>query len=76
MSKELIPTKLVIEFNEGSFFDGVLIYKINDNGVIGRFKSVGIKGASFSAPTLNGILQKCIQHARKNEDIDEQVNLP
>lgn len=71
MSKELIPKKLVIEFNEGSFFNGVLIYKINDNGIIGRFKSVGIKGANFSKPTLNGILQKFIEHARKSEDINE-----
>lgn len=71
MSKGLIPKKLIIEFNEGSFFNGVLIYKINDNGVIGRFKSIGIKDANFSKPILNEILQKFIEHAGKSEDINE-----
>ncbi|MBN1869403.1 MAG: hypothetical protein JW847_02350 [Candidatus Omnitrophica bacterium] len=76
MAKELVPKKLVIEFIEGNFYDGVLIYKVNENGVVGRFKSIGIKGANFSKPTLNGILQNFIRHAGKSEGIDEQIDLP
>ncbi len=70
MAKNLIPCKLVIEFEKGEFVNGVLIYKINDNGVISRFKSVGIKNAGFDKPTLSGILQKINSHAKQAEGID------
>lgn len=76
MAKELVPRKLVIEFVDGDFFGGVLIYKVNENGAVGRFKSIGIKGANFSKPVLSGILQNFIQHAGKSEGINEQIDLP
>ena len=47
MAKTLVPHKVVIEFEDGQFVNGVLIYKINDNGVISRYRSVGIKNADF-----------------------------
>jgi len=70
MAKTLVPHKVVIEFEDGEFINGVLIYKINDNGVISRYKSVGIKNADFSKPSLNGILQKFNSHAKQAEAID------
>ncbi|MFH2146296.1 MAG: hypothetical protein ABII75_09780 [Candidatus Omnitrophota bacterium] len=71
MAKNIIPQKVIIEFNEGSFYNGVIIYRINDGGVISKTRSIGIKDAGFSKPGLNGILQKVISHARKAEAIDE-----
>ncbi|MFH2137442.1 MAG: hypothetical protein ABII88_02900 [Candidatus Omnitrophota bacterium] len=71
MAKNIIPQKVIIEFSEGSFYNGVIMYRINDGGVISKTRSVGIKDAGFSKPVLNGILQKVISHACKAEAIDE-----
>jgi len=71
MAKTIIPQKVLIEFNEGSFYSGVIMYKINDNGVISKTRSIGIKDAGFSKPVLNGILQKLISHANNSEGINE-----
>ena len=70
MAKTLMPYKVVIEFEDGEFVNGVLIYKINDNGVISRYKSVGIKNAGFDKVSLNGILQKFNSHAKQAEGIN------
>lgn len=70
MAKTLVPYKVVIEFEDGEFINGVLIYKINDNGVISRYRSVGIKNADFNKASLNGIFQKFNSHAKQAEGID------
>ncbi len=71
MGKNLIPAKVIIEFDNGAFSSGVIIYKVNDNGAISRVKTIGIKNADFSRPMLNGLLQKFIQHAQSAEGIQE-----
>jgi len=71
MGKNLIPTKVIIEFDNGAFSSGVIIYKVNDNGAISRVKTIGIKKADFSKPLLNGVLQKFIKHAEDAEGIQE-----
>ena len=71
MAKTIIPQRVIIEFNEGSFHNGVILYRINDNGVVGKTRSIGIKEAGFSKPVLNGMLQKIISHANNAEGIDE-----
>jgi uncharacterized protein YkvS len=71
MARTIIAQKVVIEFNEGSFLNGVIMYKVNDNGVISKTRSIGIKDAGFSKPVLNGIIQKIISHAYKSEGINE-----
>lgn len=67
MAKNLIPAKLIIEFENGAFVNGVILYKVNDSGVIGKVKTIGIKNADFSKPLLNGLLQKFIKHANDAE---------
>lgn len=67
--KELIPQKVVIEFDCDVFSNGVIFYKINEDGVIGKFKSVGVKNADFSKPALNEILARFIEHAKETEGI-------
>lgn len=67
--KELIPQKMVIEFDGDVFSNGFIFYKVNEDGVIGKFKSVGIKNAEFSKPALNAILAAFIQHAKETEGI-------
>lgn len=76
MAKGLIPCKVVIEFENGEFLNGVILYKVNDGGEISRIKSIGIKDAAFNKSTLNGVLQKFIKHANQSEGVsDGQVDL-
>jgi len=74
MAKKLIPSKIVIEFVDGKFTNGVILYKVNDKGVISKIKSVGIKNADFSKPALNGLLGKFIKHAKKSEVIPDGLS--
>ncbi len=71
MGKKLIPSKVIIEFDNGVFVSGVILYKVNDSGEISRIKTIGIKNADFSKPLLNGLLQKFIKHAESAEGIQE-----
>ena len=71
MGKKLLPAKLIIEFENGAFVNGVILYKVNDSGVIGKVKTIGIKNADFSKPLLNGLLQKFIKHAHDAEGVVE-----
>jgi len=71
MGKKLIPAKLIIEFENCAFVNGVILYKVNDSGVIGKVKTIGIKNADFSKPLLNGLLQKFIKHAHDAEGVVE-----
>jgi len=73
MAKKLEPTKIVIEFVDGKFVNGVVIYKINDNGSIGKTKTVGLKNADFSKPTFNGLLEKFIKHAKTSEGVIDDL---
>ena len=70
MAKELIPHKLVIDFEEGSFRDGVILYRVKEKGVLKKgYKSIAIKNAGFSMPQLNTFLGKVKDHAKKAEGI-------
>ncbi|MBI5124027.1 MAG: hypothetical protein HZA72_01250 [Candidatus Omnitrophica bacterium] len=70
--KELIPHKIVIEFEEGAFKNWILLYRVKQDGVLTKgYKSIGIKDAGFSAPHLNGILEKIKIHTKKAEGIEE-----
>lgn len=76
MAKNLIPCKVIIEFENGEFFNGVILYKVNDGGAIGRMKSIGLKDASFNKTTLNGLLQKFTKHANQSEGVEDgQVDM-
>ena len=76
MVKKLIPCKVVIEFENGEFLNGVILYKVNDGGVISRVKSIGIKDATFNKSVLNGLLQKFTKHANQSEGVEDgQVDL-
>jgi hypothetical protein len=74
MAKKLIPQKIVIEFMDGKFSNGVIIYKVNDDGALTRTRSIGLKNATFSKPALNGLLEKFIKHAKKSEVIPDDVS--
>ena len=74
MAKKLIPQKIVIEFIDGKFSNGVIIYKVNDNGALTRTRSIGLKNADFSKSALNGLLEKFVKHAKKSEVIPDDVS--
>ncbi|MBU1919187.1 hypothetical protein KKF63_13775 [bacterium] len=73
MAKKLIPSKIVIEFVDGKFTNGVILYKVNDNGALSKIKSIGIKNADFSKPVLNGLMEKFIKHAKKSEGFPDDL---
>lgn len=69
--RTLIPYKMVVEFEEdGSFKNGVMLYRVKEEGVLKKgYKSIGIKNAGFSAPQVNAFLTKVTDHAKKAEGI-------
>ena len=74
MAKKLIPSKIVIEFVDGKFANGVILYKVNDSGAVSKIKSIGIKNADFSKPVLHGLLEKFVKHAKKSEGFPDEVS--
>ena len=69
--KQIVSQKVIIEFDGDVFHSGIFFYKINDDGVIGKLQSIGIKNAEFSMQTMNKILQSFIDQAKKAEAINE-----
>jgi len=73
MAKKLVPTKIIIEFVNGEFVNGVILYKVNDSGSISKVRTIGLKNAEFSKPTFNGLLQKFIKHAKTSEGVVDDL---
>ncbi len=69
--KQIIPQKVIVEFDGDAFHSGIFFYKVNNNGVISRLQSIGIKNAEFSRPVMNTILQSFIELAGKAEAANE-----
>jgi hypothetical protein len=69
--KQIVPQKVIVEFDGEAFHSGIFFYKVNNDGAIGRLQSIGIKNAEFSKPMMNNILQSFIALAKKTEAIDE-----
>ena len=69
--KKLMPHKIVIEFEDGGFKSGVLLYRVQEDGILTKgYKSIGIKNANFSKPILNGVLENIKTHAKKAEGLE------
>ena len=67
--KNIIPHKLVISFDtDGTFLDGILIYqKLEDSGLLhSKYNTISIK-SEVNIPVMNGIIQKAINFAKKQE---------
>jgi len=73
MAKKLVPTKIIIEFVNGEFVNGVILYKVNDSGSISKVRTIGLKNAEFSKPIFNGLLQKFIKHAKTSEGVPDDL---
>ena len=69
MAKTIIPLKVVIDFENGAFKDGVLIYRVSNNGVVNQreYKSFAIKDLSFNKVNLANILEAIKTHATSIE---------
>lgn len=68
--KELISHKIVIEFENGRFRDGVFLYRIKIDGILSKgYKSIAIKNMGFSIPQMNGILNKVKSETKNIENI-------
>ncbi len=70
--KKFIPHKLIIEFENKSFKDGIFLYRIMKDGVVGKqFKSIAIKNIKFNKLHLNSILKKVKDHIKEIENAEE-----
>ena len=73
MKKELVPHKIIIEFENNTFKDGIFLYKIKEDGIILKgYKSIAIKNMGFSIPQMNGILGKVKAKTKDIEKIKEE----
>jgi hypothetical protein len=71
MAKSIVPQKVIVDFDQDVFHSGVLFYKINEDGVISKLKSVGITDADFKITQVNNALKSFIAHAKQAEGIKE-----
>ena len=73
MKKELVPHKIIIEFEKNVFRNGIFLYRVKENGVmIKGYKSIGIKNMGFSIPQMNDILSKVKAKTKDIEKIKEE----
>ena len=73
--KKLIPHKLIINYeSDGTFRDGIYLYKITIGGKWdGRYKSISIKNFSFSKPQFNQMLVTVRDSVKSQENITKEV---
>ena len=69
MAKTIIPLKVIIEFEDGAFKDGVLLYRVSKDGVVNNreYKSFAIKNLPFNKVNLTNILNAIKTHAQTIE---------
>ncbi len=69
MKKIIIPHKIVIDFGDGSSFNGVIIYKTKEqNGSVSqKYFTLGIKNA-INIPQMNIILKNILKFTEEQED--------
>ena len=72
MKKELVPHKIIIDFENNTFKNGIFLYRVKEDGVMVKgFKSIAIKNMGFSIPQMNGILSKVKAKTKDIEKIKE-----
>ena len=72
MLNNIIPIKIVIDFDvKGDFVNGILLYKkVEESGsMAAKTNSISIKNG-VNIPIMNGLIQKAIQFAKKQEGIN------
>jgi hypothetical protein len=72
MKSNILPHKLLIEFNkDGTFSDGILMYRIKEDSgqTIQKYQTISIK-SEINIPIINGIIQKVIKFTKKQEGIN------
>jgi len=69
--KKLIAERVTFIMNEEGFKEGVIVYKVNDGGVISREKTLGIKKTDIGNPKFIEVMDKMIKHAKLQEGINE-----
>jgi len=72
MNRKFIPHKLIIEFENKNFKDGLFLYRVMEDGVLGKqFKSIAIKNIKFNKLHMNTILKKVKDHIKIIEKAEE-----
>jgi len=73
MKKELVPHKIIIDFENNTFKNGIFLYRVKEDGVMVKgFKSIAIKNMGFSIPQMNDILSKVKNKTKDIEKIKEE----
>ena len=72
MAKELVASRLMVNLDVNSEFDGgLLLYKVKENGVLGKVqKSIEIKNMPISLLNLATIIGIVIEKTKEQEGID------
>lgn len=73
MKTNIIPHKLLINFNEdGTFLDGILMYQVQEDtgSVSSKYNTISVK-SEFNVAAINIIIQKAITFAKKQEGIND-----
>ena len=72
MIKELVAHKIIIEFENNAFKEGIFLYRVKEDGVLKKgYKSIAIKNMGFSIPQMNDILSKVKTTTEDIEKITE-----
>jgi len=69
--KKLIAGRITLVMDKGAFKEGVIVYKVNDKGVISREKALGVKKEDLKSAELIDISKRIIKHAENLEGINE-----
>ena len=77
MAKNIIPNKVIINYNnDGTFRDGVIQYRVEADGALdNNFKTISIDNAGFSIPQFNAALAKIKDKAIISEKADGHEKL-
>lgn len=69
MAKTIIPIKLIVEIKQdGTYNTGVLQYKVNEDGVLSKPKTIGINNG-ITLDNINSVLSEAIEVAEEGEGI-------
>ena len=74
--KDIVFKKIVIDFENGKFKDGIVLYQIRNNGKIDNrkvYNSLSIKNMGFSQVQLNEILAKIKNVTKTTEGVKDVV---
>jgi hypothetical protein len=69
--KRLIASRITFVMDDEGFREGVIVYKVNDGGIISREKAISVKKTDLGNPKFVEVMEKITKHAKLQEGINE-----